>query len=335
MSKRRRVTLQEVAQLAGVNRVTAAVALGRSPNGGTRVSSETRRRVEQAAQQLGYSPNAIARALRGERTNVIGYYAGYETLDARSPFTAAILQGLQRSCRAFRQDLLIFGSFERDTVDDIYATLTSSKIDGLVVLPTPHSPVMDRLFDSHLPVIAIANAHPTIPSVVVDDAAGMQRVAEYLDAKGHRRVLFRTQSHLRVSVARRQESFARAASALGMEVTVTCETDHHAPTAEETAILRRPAGQRPTAAVCWMDMSAYALLDECGRLGLCVPGDLAIVGFDGAPMLLRPERALTTVRAPWADVAARAVDHLLALLEGGDVPQETVLPVELVIGDTA
>src|SRR5258706_15176848 len=117
--KRPRVTLQAVADLAGVNRVTAAVALGQSPQGGTRVAAATRLRVSEAAHQLGYPPNAIAQALRGERTNIIGYYAGYEALDAHDPFTAAILQGLQASCRKHRQDLMIFGTFERDTVDRI------------------------------------------------------------------------------------------------------------------------------------------------------------------------------------------------------------------------
>src|SRR5690554_4032607 len=116
-NRKRRITLQAVADLARVNRVTAAVALGSSPNGGTRVSERTRERVLAAAQQLGYAPNAIARALRGERTNIIGYYAGYEPLDAHVPFTAAILQGLQQSCRKNHQDLMIFGSFARDTVD--------------------------------------------------------------------------------------------------------------------------------------------------------------------------------------------------------------------------
>lgn len=334
-SKKRRATLQTVADFAGVNRVTAAVALGRSPNGGTRVSEATRLRVIEAARELGYAPNAIAQALRGERTNIIGYYAGYEALNARSPFTTAILQGLQQSCYTHNQDLMLFGNFERDTVDSIYATLTSGKIDGLVLLPTPRSPIMDRLFDSHLSVVAIANAHPAIPSVVVDDAAGSTMIAAYLAQKGHRRILYRTPQERRVSTIRRLETFLAAASAWGMSVTVTYESDVHALSAQERAILDQSPDRRPTAAVCWMDLSAYSLLDQCDELGLRVPEDLAIVGFDGVVMRIKLARTLTTVRAPWVDVAIQAVDYLLALLDGGDAPHETVLPVELVVGDTA
>jgi DNA-binding LacI/PurR family transcriptional regulator len=334
-TKKQRVTLQTVADFARVNRVTAAVALGRSPKGGTRVSEVTRLRVIEAAQQLGYAPNAIAQALRGERTNIIGYYAGYEALDAHSPFTAAILQGVQRSCYTYNQDLMLFGSFERDTVDNIYTTLMSGKIDGLVVLPTPRSPIMDRLFDSHLPVVAIANTQPAIPSVVVDDAAGSTLLAEYLAQKGHRRILYRTPQEGRVSTVRRLEAFLAAASGLDMSVTVTYENEDHTLSAQESAILKKAPDRRPTAAVCWMDHSAYALLDQCEGLGLRAPEDLAVAGFDGVPLRIKPAYALTTIRAPWFEVAVQAVEYLLALLAGQEAPQETILPVELVVGETA
>lgn len=333
--QRRRVTLQAVANAAGVNRVTAAVALGQSPQGGTRVSSATRTRVLQAAEQLGYTPNVMARALRGERTNIIGYYAGYEALDAHQPFVAAILEGLQQCCRQHRQDLMLFGSFERDTVDSIYATLTSGKIDGLILLPTPLSPVMDRMFDSHLPVVAIANAHPALPSVVVDDSTGAVLIAEYLARQGHCRLLYRSHADPRTSTIRRQTAFLQAATALGMSVTVTYEARSHALSPQEIAILQAPVEQRPTAAVCWMDLNAYRLLDYCEQIGLRVPAELAIVGFDGIRQLTKPARTLTTVRAPWATVAAQAVECLLALLAGEEVAPETVLPVEFVVGDTA
>lgn len=333
--RRRRVTLQDVADQAGVNRVTASVALGRSPRGGTRVSDATRQRVLEIAERLGYTPNLLARALRGDRTHIIGYYAGYEALDAYSPFTAAILQGLQHSCRRYNQDLMLFGSFERDTIDDIYATLVSGKIDGLILLPTPTSPIMDRLYDSHLPVVAVANSHPSIASVVVDDVAGSHLLAEYLFQKGHRRLLYRSNSRNHGSTVRRLEAFLDAAAARGMSVTITDGAEHGAVSDQELTILSQPPAQRPTAAACWMDLTAYSLLEVCDQMGLRVPDDLAIVGYDGVPSPIRPMRSLTTIRAPWTNVAARAVELLLALLNGEDVPKETMLPVELVIGDTA
>ncbi|MCB0110910.1 MAG: substrate-binding domain-containing protein, partial [Caldilineaceae bacterium] len=82
------------------------------------------------------------------------------------------------------------------------------------------------------------------------------------------------------------------------------------------------------------DLNAHQLLTYCAENELQVPGDLAIVGFDGIPQPIQPRRALTTVRAPWADVAAKAVETLLALLNGVPVEPEYRFPIELVVGDT-
>jgi DNA-binding LacI/PurR family transcriptional regulator len=193
---------------------------------------------------------------------------------------------------------------------------------------------MDRLFDSHLPVVAIANAHPAIPSVVIDDVTGSTLIAKYLAQKGHRRILYRSHGGNRDSAVRRREAFLAVASNLGMAVIDTHEERAHGVSDEEVALLLGPPEQRPTAAVCWMDLNAYALLDRCAQLGIRVPDDLAIVGFDGVPLRIKPERMLTTVRAPWVEVADQAVTNLLALLDGNEVSPETNLPVEFVVGDT-
>jgi DNA-binding LacI/PurR family transcriptional regulator len=333
--RKQRLTLQDVANQAGVNRVTAAVALGRSPQGGTRVSDETRNRILTIAEKLGYAPNQIARALRNKRTHIIGYYAGHEALDAHSPFTAAVLQGLQQSCRQYKQDLMLFGSFARDTANSVYATLTSGMIDGLVLLPTPQSTGLERLFDSYLPVVAIANSHPSVVSIAVDDAGGSRRIAEHLAGQGHRHILYRANSRGHVSSARRLEAFLAAAASLQLTVSVVPTSELTSTLSpQEVALLQAPADQRPTAAVCWMDLNAYMLLDACDALGIKVPDELAIIGFDGISLRIRPERKLTTVCAPWAEVAARAVTYVLELLDGKELPHEMILPVELVVGDT-
>lgn len=333
--RRARVTLQDVADFAGVNRVTASVALGRSPQGGTRVSEATRRRVLDAAHHLGYTPNLLARALHNQRTHIIGYYAGYETLNAFHPFAAAILNGLQRSCRRHQQDLLLFGSFERDSDADIYAALLSGKIDGLVMLPTPLSPALDKLFESPLPIVGVANAHPAIPCVVVDDASGSRQIAAYLAGQGHRRILYRTHAERRTSARRRLEAFCDAASEQGLAVTVTQAGDDHLLSKPEIELLSAPRDQRPTAVVCWMDLCAYTVIAQCEHLGLRVPQDIAVVGFDGVDPAMPPARRLTTVAAPWTAVAMAAVDQLLGLLRGDKASPETVFPVALRLGDTA
>jgi LacI family transcriptional regulator len=92
--------------------------------------------------------------------------------------------------------------------------------------------------------------------------------------------------------------------------------------------------QRPTAIVCWNDMAAYDTLAHCRRRGVHVPDELAVVGFDGIQTPLQSVWQLTTVRAPWTQVACIAVDLLVDQMEERSVARETMVPVEFVAGDT-
>jgi DNA-binding LacI/PurR family transcriptional regulator len=326
-------TMEDVARLAGVHRVTASVALS-GAHASTRVSEETRERVLAAAKELGYHPNARALALRRSSTDIIGLYSGY-TPNAHDPFTAEVINGLHQVCTPHEKDLLMFGDFEGRSADEVYASLANGKIDGLVMIPAPNRPLINNLAGSHLPVVAIADGLPDFTSVVVDDAGGSRLAVEHLAGRGHQRVLYRTDMYEHTSALRRLEAFQQAAAAAGMEVIATRPGDWDGNLSpEEEALLLVPPGEHPTAAACWADQSAYALLDACERLGIRVPEELAVVGFDGISTRIRPARQLTTIRAPWREVAVRAVELLLALLGGQEVPQETVFPVELVIGDT-
>jgi DNA-binding LacI/PurR family transcriptional regulator len=137
------------------------------------------------------------------------------------------------------------------------------------------------------------------------------------------------------STIRRRDAFYEAAGRYDLSVITTITDDWDGRLSEaEHDILRRPPTIRPTVAVNWVDTYAYAMLDDCVKLGVRVPDDLAVVGFDGVPLRFPPARTLTTIRAPWKRVAETAVHLLMNLIEGQDVARETVFPVELVVGDT-
>jgi DNA-binding LacI/PurR family transcriptional regulator len=330
---KRAPTMQDVADLAGVNRVTASVAL-RGARAGTHVSEATRQRILAAAQELGYSPNSIALALRRQRTDIIGVYMGLGYVNMYDPFTAAILNGLQRGCGFYQKDLFMYGGFQRSSPVEIYSALSSGKIDGLVTLPSANNPVVEKLAQSHLPAVAIANRAPSIPSLVVDDAGGSRKMADYLASKGHRRILYRGDLHSHGSPQLRQVAFRQRAAELGMDVLLTLPGDWEGGLSdEEKGILF--STQRPTAVVCWVDTHAYRCIEEATALGLKVPDDVAVVGFDGVKGRISPARNLTTIRAPWEQVGETAVGFLIKLIEGEEVEPEVVFPVELVIGDTA
>lgn len=330
----RKITMRDVARKAGVSQMTVSAVLG-GKAAQVRISETTQVRVLDTARELGYQPNAIARSLRRRCTNVIGFYSGYGYLDTHNAFLAELISGLQQGCERHRKDLLLHGVYRGSSVDDIYTELMDGRIDGLVLNAGPNDPLADRLAASRLPVVALVDAIPTIPSVVVADAQGSAYLAAHLAGQGHRRVLYRYSIHKRlVSASRRQEAFLHRAAEHGMEVRlweddVTCPAD-----IAELDWFREAPDRRPTAVVCWNDLAAYDLLTQCHKYGLRAPDDLAVVGFDGVPTPFDFVWRLTTVRAPWAEVARTAVELLIAQIQGEPVPEETELPVELVCGDT-
>jgi len=337
-------TLEDVARHAGVSRGTVSMVLnnGRS---NTRVSDATRQRILQAVSDLRYSPNAIARSLRRQRTNTIGFYDAQGPNRPTGSFYAQILSGIQSGCLEFRQDLLWHGSFRQGDADDIYAELANGKIDGLVLLAAPGDQLAERLAASHLPVVAIGDAIPSLPSVVADDDGGSRLVARYLAGKGHTNVLYRRltgaddKEGAKISQVRRWRSFHDEAAKLGMRVRDMMEVHWSGELSPEdfARFAAGPRADRPTAVACVSDYAAYNQLRDCGRAGLRVPEDLAIVGFDGNDQEVDLARFLTTVYAPWERVGERALHKLMMMVGDGEArPEpETVLPVLLIVGDTA
>jgi DNA-binding LacI/PurR family transcriptional regulator len=338
MPERKPTTINDVAAKVGVSVMTVSNVLSNNQARRKHVSEETRARVLEAVAQLQYYPNATARSLRRRRTNIIGFYAGHGYINPENAFLAAILGGLQEGCDAHRKDLLIHGTFRGASVAGIYAELSDGRIDGLVFYGPLNDPLAKMLADSPLPVVALADTVPALPSVVVDDAMGAGLQVAYLAAQGHRRIAYHSPLDMPVSAERRLATFREAAVKRDMRWTefpsAHVGNESHVSDAE-AEWLALPSAERPTAAVCWNDVTAYDLLEQCYKRGVRVPEDLAIVGFDGVLPVRGLGRRLTTVRAPWAKVGQTAVGLLVRILAGEQVPQETMLPVEFRRGDTA
>jgi DNA-binding LacI/PurR family transcriptional regulator len=336
------VTGLDVARKANVSKMTVSRVLSGKQDLG--ISPSTRERVLSAARELDYHPNAVARSFRQRSTNIIGFYSSEGWVTPYDPFFAAVIDGLRLGCDEIDKNFLIYRHNNvRRSDDTIYPELMNGQLDGLVVLMRPDKPLAARLAASSLPVVAIADSVPPLPSVVVDDRQGSRLVAEYLAAKGHKTVLYRRRdcaTDLRLSVVRRYESFREAASRLGIAVfdgfgVYDPYEKRISLGATETELLAAPADKRPTAAVCYDDIAAYSLLSDCTRLGIRVPEDLAIVGFDGSPMVTGNSMRLTTVSASWSEVVRKAVLLVHDLLDGRDIAHETITPVEMVVGETA
>jgi DNA-binding LacI/PurR family transcriptional regulator len=330
----RSATLRDVAEMVNVSPYTVSVVLNGSRSN-TRVSEATREKIRKAAVELGYQPNALARALRRRTTNILGLYFGYGHLEPHDPFHAEVLTGLQRGCEACNKDLMIHYSFHRYSVDEVFRELVGGKIDGLVLIASPNDPLLPRVVDSSLALVAMTDRIPDIPSVIADDAAGSRAVADHLYARGHRSVLYRLCPGESDSASRRYRAFEERANEIGMRVHPGRTSDWRGDLErEEIDLLARRSELGITAAACWGDPSAHALLTYCRKNSIRVPSDLAVVGFNGIPLPVEPAQVLTTVCAHWSNVAERAVRLLVDRLDGREVPSLTVLPVDFCPGGT-
>lgn len=331
----RSVTLKDVAEEVDVSPYTVSVVLNGAKSN-TRVSAATRERIVQVAKDLGYHPNGLARALKKRSTNILGLYFGYGHLEPHDPFHAEVLTGLQRGCESRSKDLLIHYSFHRYSVDEVFSELVSGKIMGLVLIAAPNDPLVERVRGSSLAVVAMTDAIEGVPSVVADDASGSRAIVDHLHHRGHRVVMYRTCPGESDSASRRLAAFESRALELGIKTIHGTTADWKGGVSpQEADLLQNRKELGITAAVCWGDPSAHALLGFCKTHAIKVPDDLAVVGFNGIEPPVEPKHLLSTVRANWSNVAQHAVFQLVNILDGKDVPALTVLPVEFFEGDTS
>jgi DNA-binding LacI/PurR family transcriptional regulator len=337
-------TLSDVAREVGVSSATVSLVLN-GGNSTSRVSEATRRRIEAAASKLEYRPNAIARSLARRRTDIIGFYCGYGPLHAQDPFVSSLISGVQECCDGLNLEVLLHNANRTRTPELIHAELDSGKVDGLVLFSPPSDRLVELLAGSPLPAVVVVDAVPNLPSIVVDDVAGAELIVQHLVEKGHRRVMYRKSDAIiqGTSLRRRLAAFHQAAARHGITVVEVAEleTKAAADTREtrgfsdsEKAVLSLPLSERPTAVVCWHDVSAYRLLGTCRDAGIRVPEDLAVIGFNGISTSAAHLCHLTTIQAPWPKVGWAAVELLLEMIDGKAAEGETIFPIEFVAGET-
>ena len=332
----KQTTIKDIAALVGVSNTTVSAVLGASTAGHVRVSAATRQRILDAAAQMRYRPNRAARALRCQTTNVIGVYAPKGRLNPYVTFTSQIIGGLHQGCDAQQKDLLLHNSYPDRSAEEIYGELADGRIDGLILYTHSKDPLTERLISSSLPVVCIVDALPGIPAVTADDAGGSRLLARYLSERGHKRLFYHGTRPYLTSAARRLEAFQGEAKRCGMDISHYSPLERHEDLRQDDVKwLDLPRDQRPTAGVCWNDLAAYRLLELCRERRISVPADFAVVGFDDIqPPHANPLR-LTTIHAPWLDVARTAIELLVWRINGEEIPAETILPVTFAPGDTA
>jgi DNA-binding LacI/PurR family transcriptional regulator len=330
--ERRAPTLKDVARAVGISEATASVVLN-GARSGTRVSAKRRQDVIDAAARIGYRPNSLARALQAGHNHRIGFYSGRQAIDARSLFFTELLGGVCAGATAQDSNVVLFTAADDEV--RLLELLTGASLDGLVLQCRPEDEIFPLLQNLRVPAVVINDAETLdLPVVGVDEVQGGCLQAERLAERGHRHALYKQSRSLTLSVQKRMTAFVARARELGIRTTIRYQDDFDEPIDAADIALVSEGSDRATAVVGWHDHAADRICARLTDAGIEVPGQVAVLGFDGFGSYYTPRFRLSSVRAPWFEVGRTAADLIAALMRGDQVPHLTSLPVEFVPGST-
>lgn len=328
-------TIIDVAKKAGVSIKTVSRVMNNEPN----VQAKTRELVMQVVAELNYRPKLSARSLAGARSFIIGmlYY------DPSLAYVASVQHGATMRCREADYHLVV-ESIENNALDirsRVQRMVAALRPDGVILTPPicDNREVIDALLDTGTPTVLIAPGEHTqgLPAVAMDDVGAAQEVTNLLIGLGHKRIGFVEGPTDQAAAARRRRGFEQAMQAhgLAMPAELIVQGDFRFQSGVEAAHHLLSRRNPPTAVFASNDDMALGLLAAAQQLGVQVPEDLSIVGFDdfSAASLVWPP--LTTVRQPLFEMACAAVDLLIGRerppLDDGTPASPRLLPHQLLV----
>jgi DNA-binding LacI/PurR family transcriptional regulator len=333
-------TSSDVAAAAGVSRSAVSFAF----NNPQRISESTRERIFAVAAELGYAPNTLARMLQAGTTNSIGVLLPQKLAQVmENPYYARFLMGVGQICDQDGYTLLLTPPLQ----DSVLKAIPYAAVDGFIVcgLETEGAEVLE-LERRGIPFVLIdSDRYENAPSVDVDDRGGAHDVTRYLIELGHRRIAVlsiepggdvATRGY-HGPLGRRMDGIADALAAAGRsmadvalaEVPVSRYDGYRATKQLMTA------ADRPTAILALSDVLAYGAVDALGELGLDVPGDVSVTGFDDLAESAWFRPRLTTVRQPIVTKGRSAASFLISAVRGEDQHPHQLLGTTLVVRESA
>ena len=309
-----KVTSAEVARLAGVSQ--SAVSRVFTP--GASVSAKTMEKVRAAAEELGYRPNVLARSLITGRTRIIGLVVAY----LENQFYPMALELLSRALQARGYHILVFmaeNSTER--VAQVMSELLDYQVDGIITASVAMSnDLTTRCDGAGIPVVMFNRGQDDarLSEVTSDNVNGARRAAEFLIKGGHKRIAHVMGWQGSSTGRDRAEGFKQAMQAAGLQPFAMVDGTY---SREKAAAVTRELCQgpeRPDAIFVGNDHMAFAVMDTLRHeLGLRVPQEVSVVGYDDVPMAAWPAYGLTTIRQPVNRMVEATVAALLNQIEGG------------------
>lgn len=310
---RKSITIRDVAEAAGVSISTVSRVLNDKDD----VAVGTCERVQQVIAELGYASSLAARGMRSSRTNVIGLVMP----DVASPYSVTVMQGVNHAIAQLDFDLIVYtngdiSKYGTADQESYYVALLNGGIADGVIVVTPAA----TNFSTAAPVVAIDpnNESPECPAIISTNHKGAVQAMEYLTCLGHRRIGFIAGRLELVSAKRRLEGYKDVLEAAGipLDEDLIQMGDYTTETAVSCAHQLLSLGNPPTAIFASNDMSAMGVYQAADALGVNIPGDLSVVGFDNIREALFLNPQLTTIDQFVAEMGSIATQMVVRLVKG-------------------
>jgi LacI family transcriptional regulator len=310
--RRRTVTIRDVARRAGVSPATVSRVLNHSAHP---VSERGRRRVLAAARRLSYIPNLLARSLLTHQTAAIGVLIP----DVSNPYYAAVLRGVEDTIGPSGRTVILCNTDRDAAKQRLYLrALMERRVDGLIVAGGSFGRAEVEITGEGFPLVMIGRHPARFPSVRVDNVAAAVLATGHLLDLGHRRIACLAGPAVSLTAADRVRGYrqALAAATLPVDPALTREVGFTAYRTHEAVKALFEVPDPPTGVIAANDQVAIGVIRALHEIGLRVPEDVSVVGFDDTPVASYTVPSLTTVAVPTYELGKTAVDMLLKILEG-------------------
>jgi LacI family transcriptional regulator/LacI family repressor for deo operon, udp, cdd, tsx, nupC, and nupG len=332
---RRQVSIQDIATAAGVSHSTVSRALHNS----SLIRPNVRQRIQQLAQEMGYTPNAVAQSLKGKRTNTIGLVV----TSIADPFVGRVVRGVESVAQAANVSVFLSVSYndpEREI--DVIQVFHRRRVDGIISATAQiRGQNVQQLAQINLPTVMInqqaESGEGAFHAVDADDYGGACQAVKHLVSLGHRAIGYIGVSN-RVNSNRRRLTGYRAALATAgimanddwVRTAPPTQRFHTDDVVAGQTLLPELLALGITAVFCYNDLVAVGALLACRELGLAVPEQLSVVGYDDVELAGYVTPPLTTVHQPKLRLGELAMQMLLDILDGRPV-ENYLLPTDLVV----
>ncbi|QKJ18351.1 LacI family DNA-binding transcriptional regulator [Microbacterium hominis] len=314
-----RARISDVATAAGVSPTTVSLVLNDVES---RISEETRRRVREAAEAVGYAPSSVARGLRTRQTRTIGLISDQI---ATTPFAGRMLAGAQDAARENGRLVFLVDTGGDDVIErEAIAALSAQQVDAMIyacmwhrVVPAPEGLPAGTIFMDCRP------EGGGFRSVVPDDREGGAAAVRELVAAGHRRIAYLDTSDTPIASGLRYEGYRAALAEAGLPfdpaLHVSGDTSAQGGRAAADRLLELPEDRRPTGIFCFNDRMAIGVYTAAHHRGLEIPRDLSVVGYDDQQLVAaEQDPPLTTIALPHYAMGRWAMEVALGVRAEGD-----------------